>query len=567
MSAAADPRAARAPCVCLVILDGWGLAPPGPGNAVSLADTPVFDKLWATCPHTTLSACGAAVGLPEGQMGNSEVGHLNLGAGSVVKQDLVRIGEAIDDGSLVHNSVLRAAFVGGASAGEQGEAEGGYGGLRGVPPSPERDAPSRIHLLGLVSDGGVHSSLEHLRALIALAGEIAPAADVVVHAFTDGRDTLPHAGVGYLTELDRTEGARVGSVVGRYWAMDRDRRWDRTQRAYDLLVHGRAPYRVDSGEQAVRDAYGRGETDEFIEPTLVGEEACIRPGDSVLCFNFRPDRMREIVRALAEPGFGGDAAGEPRAGTHGASGGETGSEQLPGWGGRGEAPPVSRLATLTEYEEGWPYPVAFVPQRLDVTLSQVIARSGARQLHVAETEKYPHVTYFFNGGQETPQAGERRELVPSPRDVPTYDHKPEMSAREAAAAFVSTWGEDGAGGFRFGIVNFANADMVGHTGVIGAAVVAIETVDECLGMVLAAVRASGGVCVVCADHGNADHMLEPDGSPNTAHSLNPVPLIVTAPGLELRARGGILADVAPTVLDLLGIPQPPQMTARTLIES
>ncbi len=567
MSAAADPRAARAPCVCLVILDGWGLAPPGPGNAVSLADTPVFDKLWASCPHTTLSACGAAVGLPEGQMGNSEVGHLNLGAGSVVKQDLVRIGEAIDDGSLVHNDVLRVAFAGGASAGEQGESEGGRGGLRGVPPSPERDAPSRIHLLGLVSDGGVHSSLEHLRALIALAGEIAPAADVVVHAFTDGRDTLPHAGVGYLTELDRTEGARVGSVVGRYWAMDRDRRWDRTQRAYDLLVHGRAPYRAASGEQAVRDAYERGETDEFIEPTLVGEEACIRPGDSVLCFNFRPDRMRELVRALAEPGFGGDAAGEPRAGTHGASEGETGSEQLPGWGGRGDASPVSRLATLTEYEEGWPYPVAFAPQRLDVTLSQVIARSGARQLHVAETEKYPHVTYFFNGGQETPQAGERRELVPSPRDVPTYDHKPEMSAREAAAAFVSAWGEDGGGGFRFGIVNFANADMVGHTGAIPAAVVAIETVDECLGMVLAAVGASGGVCVVCADHGNADHMLEPDGSPNTAHSLNPVPLIVTAPGLELRARGAILADVAPTVLDLLGIPQPPQMTARTLIES
>ena len=228
---------------------------------------------------------------------------------------------------------------------------------------------------------------------------------------------------------------------------------------------------------------------------------------------------------------------------------------------------MSRLATLTEYEEGWPYPVAFAPQRLDVTLSQVIARSGARQLHVAETEKYPHVTYFFNGGEETPQAGERRELVPSPRDVPTYDHKPEMSAREAAAAFVSAWGDNGAGGFRFGIVNFANADMVGHTGVIPAAVVAIETVDECLGMVLAAVGASGGVCVVCADHGNADHMLEPDGSPNTAHSLNPVPLIVTAPGLELRARGGILADVAPTVLDLLGITQPPQMTARTLIES
>jgi 2,3-bisphosphoglycerate-independent phosphoglycerate mutase len=244
-----------------------------------------------------------------------------------------------------------------------------------------------------------------------------------------------------------------------------------------------------------------------------------------------------------------------------------GAEELPGWQGRGGAPPVSRLATLTEYEEGWPYPVAFAPRRPDITLSEVIARSGARQLHVAETEKYAHVTYFFNGGEEAPCEGERRELVPSPRDVPTYDHKPQMSAREAAAAFVGAWSGDGAGGFRFGIINFANADMVGHTGVIGAAVAAIETVDECLGTVMEAVRARGGVCVVTADHGNADHMLEPDGSPNTAHSLNPVPLIVTAPDLELRAQGGILADVAPTVLDLLGIPQPPQMTGKSLIES
>jgi 2,3-bisphosphoglycerate-independent phosphoglycerate mutase len=522
MSAPGGSRAARAPCVCLVVLDGWGLAPAGPGNAVSLAHTPVFDELWATCPHTTLTACGPAVGLPEGQMGNSEVGHLNLGAGAVVKQDLVRIDEAIADGSLAHNQVLRAAFA----------------------------SPPRIHLLGLVSDGGVHSSLEHLRALIAFAGQLAPSADVVVHAFTDGRDTLPHAGAGYLTELDRTAGTRVGSVVGRYWAMDRDRRWDRTQRAYDMLVHGHALFQAATGEQAVRDAYERGETDEFVEPTLVGEEACIRPGDSVLCFNFRPDRMREIVRALAEPRFGQDAA-----------------EALPGWGGRRGAPPVSRLATLTEYEQDWPYPVAFAPQRPEITLSKVIEHSGARQLHVAETEKYPHVTYFFNGGEETPCGGEQRELVPSPRDVPTYDHKPQMSAREAAAAFVGARSEERADGFRFGIINFANADMVGHTGVIPAAVAAIETVDECLGMVLQVVEESGGVCVVTADHGNADHMLEPNGSPNTAHSLNPVPLILTAPGLELRAQGGILADVAPTVLDLLAIPQPTQMTGKSLIES
>jgi 2,3-bisphosphoglycerate-independent phosphoglycerate mutase len=446
--------------------------------------------------------------------------------------------------------VLRAAFAGG-------------------PDGP----PARVHLLGLVSDGGVHSSLDHLRALIALAGEFAPEADLVVHAFTDGRDTLPHAGVDYLSELDGAPGARVGSVVGRYWAMDRDRRWERVQRAYDMLAHGCAPHRVASGEQAVREAYERGETDEFIEPTLVGDEARIRPDDSVLCFNFRPDRMREIVRALAEPGFGGDGSG----GEDGAGAGtpETDAEalvgeageQLPGWEGRGGAQPVRRLATLTEYEEDWLYPVAFAPQRPDITLSHVIADSGARQLHVAETEKYPHVTYFFNGGEETPYSGERRELVPSPRDVPTYDHKPQMSARKATAAFVGAWNEDRAGGLRFGIINFANADMVGHTGVIPAAVAAIETVDECLGMVLEAVRASGGACIVTADHGNADHMLEPDGSPNTAHSLNPVPLIVTEFGLELRAQGGILADVAPTVLDLLGIPQPPQMTGRSLIEN
>ena len=503
--------------MCLVVLDGWGIAEPGPGNAVSLAHTPMFDRLWATFPHTTLTACGEAVGLPDGQMGNSEVGHLNLGAGAVVKQDLVRIGEAIASGALAENAVLRDALTG---------------------------AP-RVHLLGLVSDGGVHSSLDHLRALIALAGGLSPDADVVVHAFTDGRDTLPHAGAGFLAELEADGGARVGSVVGRYWAMDRDRRWERVQRAYDMLVGGRAPYRAQSAEQGISDAYKRGETDEFIEPTLVGGEAVIRPGDSVLCFNFRPDRMREIVRALAEPGFG------------------EGSEELPGWQGRGGAPAMARLATLTEYEEGWPYPVAFAPERPKTTLGRVIADSGARQLHVAETEKYPHVTYFFNGGEETPYEGERRELAPSPRDVPTYDHKPQMSAREAAAAFLSAWVEDEP---EFAVINFANADMVGHTGVIGAAVAAIETVDECLGDVLNAVSARGGVAIVTADHGNADHMLEPDGSPNTAHSLNPVPLVITAPGLTLRAQGGILADVAPTVLDLLGIEQPPEMTGRSLIE-
>jgi 2,3-bisphosphoglycerate-independent phosphoglycerate mutase len=522
MTLAPGPGRLPAPCACLIVLDGWGLEEPGPGNAVSLARTPVFDELWASYPHTTLRACGRAVGLPEGQMGNSEVGHLNLGAGAVVRQDLVRIDDAVAGGDLAQSEVIRAAFTTGSSSAETG----------------------RVHLLGLVSDGGVHSSLEHLLALIALGRELA-ARDVVVHAFTDGRDTLPHAGVRYLRELDGTPGARVGSVIGRYWAMDRDRRWERTQRAYDLLVHGQAPHRADSGEQAVAEAYRRGETDEFIEPTLVGEDAQIRPGDSVIAFNFRPDRMREITRALAEPQFG------------------EGAEELPGWSGRGDAAPVTRYTTLTQYEEGWPYPVAFSAEHPATTLSVVLAQAGARQLHVAETEKYPHVTYFFNGGEEAPLSGERRELVASPRDVPTYDRKPQMSAREAAAAFVGAWREDAP---RFGIINFANADMVGHTGVIEAAVRAVETVDECLGQVLVAVHEAGGACVVTADHGNAEHMLEPDGSPNTAHSLNPVPLIVTSPGARLRARDGILADVAPTVLELLGILQPAQMTGRSLIE-
>jgi 2,3-bisphosphoglycerate-independent phosphoglycerate mutase len=517
MSAAAGAGGLPAERVCLVVLDGWGLAAPGAGNAVSLARTPVFDELWRSFPHTTLEACGRAVGLPEGQMGNSEVGHLNLGAGAIVRQDLVRIDDAIADGRLAENEALRGAFT----------------------------AAERVHLLGLVSDGGVHSSLEHLHALIEL-GQTLGAGEVVVHAFTDGRDTLPHAGAGYLAELDATPGARVGSVVGRYWAMDRDRRWDRTQRAYDLLVHGRAPHHAGSGREAVADAYARGETDEFVEPTLVGAEASIRPQDSVICFNFRPDRMRQLTRALAEPGFG-DAA-----------------QELPGWEGRGGASPVAHLTTFTEYEEGWPYPVAFSPERPATTLSAVLASRGATQLHVAETEKYPHVTYFFNGGEEAPQSGERRELVPSPRDVPTYDHKPQMSADEAAEAFVEAWGSDRP---TFGIINFANADMVGHTGVISAAVQAVETVDESLGRVLAAVRDSDGVCVVTADHGNADHMLEPDGSPNTAHSLNPVPLIVTAPAVHLRQSGGVLADVAPTVLDLLGIEVPPAMTGHSLIEA
>jgi 2,3-bisphosphoglycerate-independent phosphoglycerate mutase len=496
--------------VALVVLDGWGLAPAGPGNAVAQANTPVFDELWSRYPHTTLETSGAAVGLPEGQMGNSEVGHLNLGAGAVVMQDLTRIDAAIAHDEFRSNEVLREAF-GGAE---------------------------RVHLIGLVSDGGVHSGLGHLRALIELGAEM-DVPDLVLHAFTDGRDTLPESGAGYLetvAEWMAAAGAgRVASVVGRYYAMDRDSRWERIQTAYDLLIHGRAEHRAASGPEAARNAYERGETDEFIKPVLVGDEGLIRTQDSVFAFNFRPDRMRELTRALAEPDF----TEVDRGGAH----------------------PLARYATMTEYEEGWPYPVAFPPQRPATTLPLELARRDLHQLHVAETEKYPHVTYFFGGGEEDPQDGERRVLVPSPRDVPTYDHKPEMSAREAAREFVSAWSQERP---TFGIVNFANADMVGHTGVIEAAVRAVETVDSSLRDVVEVVIRDGGACVITADHGNADNMLEPDGSPNTAHTLNPVPLIVTVEGLELR-DGGVLADVAPTVLQMLGIEQPDAMTGASLI--
>ncbi|MEA2419167.1 MAG: 2,3-bisphosphoglycerate-independent phosphoglycerate mutase [Thermoleophilaceae bacterium] len=501
----AEPGASARP-VALVVLDGWGLAEPGPGNAVELADTPVFDELWAHHPHTSLTAWGPAVGLPEGQMGNSVVGHLNLGAGAVVKQDLLRIGEAIADGSFFENEALREAC-----------------------------RANRVHLLGLVSAGGVHASMDHLRALIELAGREGEP-DVVIHAFTDGRDTLPDSGAGYLAEVESWGGARVASVIGRYYAMDRDRRWDRTKLAYDALVHGDAEFSAETGEQAVKAAYERGETDEFIKPTSVGEEGRIRAGDSVIFFNFRPDRARQLTRALGERDFDDFD--------------------------RGDAP-EARLTTLTQYQEDWDYPVAFPQERPAVTLASVLADRGVKQLHVAETEKYAHVTYFFNGGEEDPYPGEERELVDSPRDVPTYDKKPEMSAAAAADAFVTAWQEHEPG---FGIINFANPDMVGHTGVIEAAVRAIETVDGCLGRVVETVHESGGVCVITADHGNADNMLEPDGSPNTAHSMNPVPLIVTADVGGLR-EGGILADVAPTVLALMGEEQPQAMTGEPLQQS
>jgi 2,3-bisphosphoglycerate-independent phosphoglycerate mutase len=505
-----DPRIRQ---VALIVLDGWGCAPAGPGNAISLARTPVFDRLWARYPHTTLTACGRAVGLPEGQMGNSEVGHLNLGAGAVVVQDLTRIDLAVETGTMAENPVLADAF---AAAGPGG----------------------RLHLIGLVSDGGVHSSEGHLRALIAAAAA-AGVEDVVLHAFTDGRDTLPHSGEGFLAAVEAMMAecgcGRVGSVIGRYFAMDRDHRWDRIARAWKLLVRGEGERRAATGAEAVAAAYAAGETDEFIAATTVGAEARIRPGDSVIAFNFRPDRMRELTLALTDPAFSGFD--------------------------RGAAPVVDRYVTMTEYAQEWTFPVAFAPARPEVTLTSLLADRGDRQLHVAETEKYPHVTYFFGGGAEAPAAGERREVVPSPRDVPTYDLKPEMSAEAAADAFIAAWAEDHPS---FAILNFANTDMVGHTGVIGAAVRAAEVVDGQLGRIVEAVQADGGALLITADHGNSDHMLEPDGTPNTAHSLNPVPAIVTVDGLTLRS-GGVLADVAPTLLALLGYPQPAAMTGASLL--
>ena len=512
MSLPAGPAAIPVPSLALVILDGWGLAPAGPGNAVSLANTPVFDELWTGYPHTQLSASGRDVGLPDGQMGNSEVGHLNLGAGAVVKQDLARIDESIADGSFFENPALLAACD-----------------------AARRSPRGRLHLMGLVSDGGVHSGWEHLEACIELAAQEG-VPDLVLHAFTDGRDTLPRSSPGYLEEVERwlRQAGRVGTVSGRYYAMDRDRRWERTKLAYDAIVHARGATAPTAAE-AVAASHEADETDEFVRPTVIGAYDGIADGDVAIHFNFRPDRARQLVRALAEPGF----------------------DEFP----RGPVPAI-QLTTLAEYREGWPYPVAFPPKAPATTLAEVLAGAGARQLHVAETEKYAHVTYFFNGGREQVWEGEERCLVDSPRDVPTYDHKPEMSARAAAGEFAGRWSE---GGYRFGILNFANPDMVGHTGVIPAAVAAIEAVDACLGQVVSAVHASGGACMVTADHGNADNMLEPDGSPNTAHSTNPVPLIVTANGIGLAGEG-ILADVAPTALRLLGIDQPTGMTGRSLLE-
>jgi 2,3-bisphosphoglycerate-independent phosphoglycerate mutase len=474
-----------------VILDGWGCAPPGPGNAVEAAETPVFDRLWAEYPHTTIKASGEAVGLPPGQMGNSEVGHLTIGSGRILYQDLMRVNKAIEDGSFFESPVLRAAF-------ERGK---------------------QVHLLGLVSYGGVHSHIDHLKALLRIAALSDKGGKTWIHAFTDGRDVSPHSAVHDLAELPAD---RIASVAGRYYAMDRDGRWERTQRAYDAIVDS-SPVSGTDPVSYVQQSYDAGVTDEFIEPVHFAGRPGIEPGDAIVFFNFRPDRARQLSQKLLEAGFD--------------------------------------LTTMTRYRDDLDCPVVFEEQEVTNTLAEVLAAEGARQLHCAETEKYAHVTYFFNGGREQEWPGETRILVPSPREVGTYDKKPEMSAPEVAARFAAEIGN----GYRFGIVNFANPDMVGHTGSIPAAIAAVEATDRCLGEVLAAVERAGGVTLVTADHGNAETMLAADGvSPHTAHTTNPVPLVVTRPGAELRA-GGELSDLAPTCLDLLGIGQPAEMTGRSLI--
>jgi 2,3-bisphosphoglycerate-independent phosphoglycerate mutase len=493
--------------VCLIVLDGWGLAPPGPGNAVDMAQTPTFDRLWAASPHTTLAASGRAVGLPDGQMGNSEVGHLNLGAGRVVLQDLVRIDEEIASGAFFQNPTLLDAC-------RRAKAE-----------------DAALHLMGLVSDGGVHSHIDHLIALLELARREG-VERVHVHAFTDGRDVSPTSGAGFLERVPN-----VATVVGRYYAMDRDRRWDRIKRAYDALVHGVGEPAEDP-VAAVRASYERGATDEFIEPIVVGDpRRCrIRSQDSVIFFNFRPDRARQLTRALIEPDFAEFD--------------------------RGPDPPLPGLVQMTEYSEDFDAPVAYPSEPLTGVLAQVLAALDMPQLHVAETEKYPHVTYFFDGGSEHRSTAEEWSLVDSPRDVPTYDKKPQMSAEGVSTMFCEGMAS---GRYGFGLVNFANPDMVGHTGVIPAVVEAVETVDRCLADVVATVERLGGACLITADHGNAEQMLEPDGGPHTAHTTNPVPLILTGRDAPL-SEGGRLADIAPTVLDLLDIPKPETMDGRSLLD-
>lgn len=508
------PRPSRA--VALIILDGWGYREACEANAICLADTPNWDRLWSHPSRTLLTASGRAVGLPDGQMGNSEVGHLNLGAGRVVMQDLVRIGAAIEDGRFFENAALVAACA------------------------HVKRTGGTLHLVGLIGDGGVHATDAHLLALVELATrEQVPR--TVVHAMLDGRDTPPSSGMGYLRGvLSAIEGrAQLASVSGRYFGMDRDHRWERTGTWYRAAVQGHAPVEPDA-LAALQRAYDRGVTDEFVEPwVMAGADgnalAPMHDGDAVICLNFRSDRMRQSLRALAMPGFDGFDTG---------------------------VRPDVAITTMTRYDEAFPFPVAFAPQSMAHLVGEVIADAGLTQLRTAETEKYPHVTFFFNGGRDEPFAGEDRRMVPSPK-VATYDLQPSMSAPAVCDILCDALANRT---HDFLLCNFANTDMVGHTGSLPAAIAAVETVDACLGRILDAAAAGGARLIITADHGNADLMVDPEtGEPHTAHTTNPVPLVLLDPDATVLLRtGGALCDVGPTALALLGVPMPSEITGRDL---
>jgi 2,3-bisphosphoglycerate-independent phosphoglycerate mutase len=504
--------------VMLIIRDGWGINPHGrqlaeaDGNATLLAKTPYHDALYQKYPWSRLSASGMDVGLPEGQMGNSEVGHLNLGAGRIVYQDFTRINKAILDGELSANPGIQQAFA------------------------IARD--SRLHFIGLLSDGGVHSHQDHLIALVKEAAKCG-VKEILIHAITDGRDTSPTGGAEYISTVESAvtgTGAIVSTVIGRYFAMDRDKRWERTKLAWDAIVLGQGEIIKTSPAEAVRGRYQEGETDEFLKPLIFSHpnQQRIRDDDVVFFFNFRADRGRQLSRPFLFDDFKGfDRQVQPRV----------------------------HFVTMTVYDETFNCPAAFQPQTLDKILGEVVSAAGKKQLRIAETEKYPHVTYFFNGGVEVAFAGEDRVIIPSPK-VATYDLMPEMSSAEVTAEVVHRLQN-----YDLIILNFANPDMVGHTGVVGAGIKAVETIDQCVHQVLVALLAAGGKALVTADHGNCELMRNPDGSPNTAHTTNLVHFIyVAANAGEYRLKDGILADVAPTLLELLGVTPPMEMTGHSLLE-
>jgi len=500
----------------LIVLDGWGLGDHDHRDAVRAADTPTFDRLRDTGAFGTLQTHSRAVGLPDGQMGNSEVGHLNIGGGRVVKQSYTRIADSIDDGSFRENEALNSAFDYAA------------------------DHDGRVHFMGLVSDGGVHSDLSHLDALIELAGD--RGVEAVTHAFTDGRDTAPKSGAGYLGEVEELVAeygtGDVATVSGRYHAMDRDQNWERTNRSYDAVVNREAEHTADSAVDAVEASYVRGDTDEFIEPTLVADQPALDDGDAVIFFNFRADRARQLVRMLADI----DPVWEVE--TH---------------------PPDIRLVTMTQYDKTFDLPVAYPPQQPENTLGEIVSDAGLTQLRLAESEKYAHVTYFLNGGREVKFDGERREIVKSP-DVPTYDLQPEMHAEKVTDTAVSVIESDDPDLL---VCNYANPDMVGHTGDYDAAITAVEAVDEQLGRLVEAIQDAGGHAVITADHGNADDMGTAD-DPHTAHTFNPAPVIYLTPdgddGGRTVREGGALCDLAPTLLAVMDLDPSAEMTGESLLE-